>query len=162
VTDPSLTRPELRSLNDIEESLPNPDNPTALIQAVYRFRAMPISEIGAAGFRMLLAQRVSVALIIGPALDLLRQQPLVKASFYPGDLLKTVLMLHAESEVVAEIPRLLEISEIAEKRLNEIKDKTASSHDHVWIDDNPNEPATTDILHLIASIKSHYAKGTPT
>ena len=84
---------EQLSLEEIERDFwgSAPPGATRLIATVHELRQRPIAALGPEDLRILLGQRVGLALLVPRALDRLEVDPLVEGDFYPGDLLVAVL-----------------------------------------------------------------------
>lgn len=68
-----------------------PPDATHLVRTVHALRRVRLGELGVAGLRTLVAQRVGLAYVLPLAVNVLAEEPLVDAYFYPGDLLLTVV-----------------------------------------------------------------------
>lgn len=68
-----------------------PPDATRLIATVHELRRRPVDLLGTEDLRMLLAQRVGLAVVVPRALDRLEENPLAEGDFYPGDLLVAAL-----------------------------------------------------------------------
>jgi hypothetical protein len=73
-----------------------PDDATALIRTVHALRRKPVGELSTEDLRELIPQRVGLAVVVPLALRHLRDDPLLEAAFYPGDLLSAVLAVPSE------------------------------------------------------------------
>ncbi|MEU3011127.1 contact-dependent growth inhibition system immunity protein [Nocardia asteroides] len=81
-----------KSVEQIDGVWPEPDDEaTSVMRAVYRLRQLPIRELDPEGLRMLVAQRVSLTLILPRVFVVLDEDPLVTGDFYAGDLLVATL-----------------------------------------------------------------------
>ena len=70
---------------------PEPDVRTSLIDTCHRLRKIDIGELEAGDLRILLGQRIGTRHLIEHAIGFLQNDPLVDATFYPGDLLIAAL-----------------------------------------------------------------------
>ncbi|AGL14299.1 contact-dependent growth inhibition system immunity protein [Actinoplanes sp. N902-109] len=68
-----------------------PANATKLIATVHRLRREPVGMLSVEDLRVLVGQRVGVAVVVPLALGILERDPLAEGDFYPGDLLTAVL-----------------------------------------------------------------------
>lgn len=75
---------------------PPPSDATGLVASVHRLRHVPVADLDAGALRVLLGQRVGVEFLVPRAIAVLRDEPLVEGSYYPGDLLVAVLSLPAD------------------------------------------------------------------
>lgn len=62
------------------------DFPSPLVQRVYDYRKLPLSELGLEQVRLLIGQTIGLAHLLPIALDVLDRHPRVCASMYDGDL----------------------------------------------------------------------------
>lgn len=95
---------DLQSLEEIEGRFwgDPPPGSTGLVKDIHAWRQVPIGLLGAEGLRALLEQRRGTATLMPLALDLLEEDPLLEAIYYPGDLL--AMVVHARAEYWAEHP----------------------------------------------------------
>lgn len=70
---------------------PEPDVHTSLIDTCHRLRRVPIDLLAPGDIRILLGQRIGVRHLVPRAIDFLDADPLIDASYFPGDLLTAVL-----------------------------------------------------------------------
>jgi hypothetical protein len=86
---------ERLSLEQIEKNAwgPAPKDATGLMRTVHDLRTKPIGELEPGDIRVLLGQQEGVNVLAPRALAMLEHEPLLEASYYPGDLLVTVLRL---------------------------------------------------------------------
>ncbi|WP_436524237.1 contact-dependent growth inhibition system immunity protein [Actinoplanes sp. HUAS TT8] len=68
-----------------------PAGATRLISTVHELRRKAIGTLAVEDLRVLIGQRVGVAVLVPLALDILERDPLAEGDFYPGDLLSVVL-----------------------------------------------------------------------
>ncbi|CAM4213998.1 contact-dependent growth inhibition system immunity protein [Kibdelosporangium persicum] len=83
------------SLEQLENDAwgPAPDDATGLMRTVHALRAKPIGQLTPGDVRVLLGQREGIDVLTPRALAMLQEEPLLEASYYPGDLLVAVLSL---------------------------------------------------------------------
>lgn len=67
------------------------DFPTGLVERCYRYRKIPIGDLSPEQLRTLIGQQIGLKYLIPLALAILRQNILVEAELYEGDLLSAVL-----------------------------------------------------------------------
>lgn len=70
-----------------------PPGATHLVTTVHRLRHTPLEAFDAGDLRMLIGQNVAIDILVPRALSLLRADPLLTGTYYPGDLLAAVLEL---------------------------------------------------------------------
>jgi hypothetical protein len=73
-----------------------PADVTSVIRRVHQLRQVPVGELDIEDMRIMLSQRVGVAVILPRALDALEGDPLSAGDFFPGDLLVAMLRLGPE------------------------------------------------------------------
>jgi hypothetical protein len=87
-----------RSLEDIDgERWGDPPlGATRLVAEVHRLRRRPLGELSVEDLRLLIGQGIALHRLVPLALERLRDDPLVEADFYEGDLLCAVLRADAD------------------------------------------------------------------
>ncbi|MEO6700833.1 MAG: contact-dependent growth inhibition system immunity protein [Jatrophihabitantaceae bacterium] len=68
-----------------------PDDATDLIREVYRLRQVPLDSLVPSDLRLLTGQDVACPVTVPRALSMLQHNPLIKATYYEGDLLVSLL-----------------------------------------------------------------------
>jgi hypothetical protein len=68
-----------------------PEGASRLVSTVHELRRRPVGELTAEDLRVLIGQRVGLAVLMPRVLAILERDPLVEGDFYPGDLLVAVL-----------------------------------------------------------------------
>lgn len=100
-----------------------------LVNSVHELRYVPLKELSHDNVRLLIGQRVGLVYLVPLAIEALRTEPLVEATFFQGDLLSAVMRVnqsfwstHEELAVDAKgIAQLaLKSSEIDERMKAEI------------------------------------------
>ena len=82
----------VQTLEQLEDDVwPEPDVHTSLIDTCHRLRRVPIDSLAPGEIRLLLGQRIGVRHLVPRALNFLDADPLTDASYFPGDLLTSVL-----------------------------------------------------------------------
>lgn len=106
---------ETRSLTALEKDDwgAAPPDATHLMSTVHRLRHVPVGELSPGDLRVLIGQNVGVDVLVPRALAVLRAEPLVTGTYYPGDLLVAVLELPvsywtAHPAEHAEVERVLD------------------------------------------------------
>jgi hypothetical protein len=101
------------TLDDMEgPSWADPDFPSPMVQRIRALGRVPLREFTADDFRLIITQQRALGTLIPLALDLLQEQPLLEATYYPGDLLNAVATVDdnfwlAHSELRARAKRIL-------------------------------------------------------
>jgi hypothetical protein len=81
-----------RSINQIRGWTANSYRPrTSLVERHEAATETPLRELSAAQIAMLIRQKTELELVLPLALEILAEQPLLDAEYYPGDLLNAVL-----------------------------------------------------------------------
>ncbi len=70
-----------------------PSDATRLITTVHHLRRKPIRLLGAEDLRVLIGQKIGLAVLVPRALARLAQDPVLEGDFYPGDVLAAVLRI---------------------------------------------------------------------
>ncbi|MEV3993629.1 contact-dependent growth inhibition system immunity protein [Streptomyces sp. NPDC049837] len=70
---------------------------TRLMRKVHELRQVPLGELGPADLRTLVSQQVALPYVLPLAVRLLREEPLLDAYFYDGDLLLAVVNVPASA-----------------------------------------------------------------
>ena len=79
------------ALDDVEgPGWADPDYPSPMVQRIRALGRVPLREFTADDFRLIITQQRALGTLIPLALDLLQEQPLLEATYYPGDLLMAV------------------------------------------------------------------------
>lgn len=86
-----------------------PAGATSLMTTVHGLRRKPIGELTAEDYRVLVAQKVGLEVLVPRVLRLLQRDPLIEGDYYPGDVLSAVLRVpaaywarHLEQRAVVE------------------------------------------------------------
>lgn len=124
------------SLEQLENDIwPEPDVHTTLIDTCHRLRRIPIDALSAGDVRMLLGQRIGVRHLVPVAIQLLNADPMLEATFYPGDLLTAVL--RADANYYRGFPKLrnqlISIASRARRSISELEELPRSLQDLVAI-----------------------------
>lgn len=82
-----------RSLEKLDgENWGEPDTaPTPMVAKCLQLRRTPLRELGHADLRLLISQQIGLQHLVPEALELIRENTLLQAEFYPGDLLCALL-----------------------------------------------------------------------
>lgn len=92
IDEPLWLRKTSRTLEQLENDVwPEPSVHTNLIDTCHRLRKIPLNALSAGDVRILLGQRIGVRHLVDRAIEFLNEDPMLEASFYPGDLLTAVL-----------------------------------------------------------------------
>lgn len=73
-----------------------PPGSTRLMTTVHSLRRKPIGELTAEDYRVLVAQKVGLEVLVPRTLQLLQRDPLLEGEYYPGDVLSAVLRVPAD------------------------------------------------------------------
>jgi hypothetical protein len=85
-----------KSLQELEnDDWGEPTFNSSLVVNCHRLRRVPLEELTPGDCRLLLRQNIGARFLVPITLKWLVENPLLKASFYPGDLLKIVLQLES-------------------------------------------------------------------
>jgi hypothetical protein len=101
------------TLDELEgPSWADPDYPSPMVQRIRALGRVPLREFTADDFRLIITQQRALGTLIPLALDLLQEQPLVEATYYPGDLMVAVARVDdnfwlAHPELRARAKRIL-------------------------------------------------------
>lgn len=83
---------ETQSIEQLENDFwKETDFPTGLVERCYRYRKVPISDLTPAQLRTLIGQQIGLKYLIPLTLAILKNNILIEAEFYEGDLLSAVL-----------------------------------------------------------------------
>jgi hypothetical protein len=95
VSDPHQSK----SLAEIEDDYWDhpPADATRLVRTAHALRTRPVGELGREGLRLLISQRIGLAVLVPLALDQVERNPLAEGDLYPGDLLDAVMRRVPES-----------------------------------------------------------------
>lgn len=108
-----------------------PDVRTSLVDACHRLRKIPIDALSAGEIRLLLGQRIGVLHLAPQAIQLLEVDPMLDATFFPGDLLTAVL--RADNNRYRGFPelrsRLITIVSRVKRSISEIDEMCESLRD---------------------------------
>ena len=120
------------TLEQLENDIwPEPDVHTTLIDTCHRLRKIPIDDLGAGDVRILLGQRIGVRHLVPVAIQLLDADPMLDATFYPGDLLTAVL--RADANYYRGFPKLrnqlVSIASRAKRSISELEELPRSLKD---------------------------------
>jgi hypothetical protein len=119
------------TLEQLENEIwPEPDVHTSLIDTCHRLRKIPIDSLRAGDIRMLLGQRIGVRHLAPRAIEILNADPMLDASFFPGDLLAAVLS--ADDNRYRGFPKLrnqlVSIVSRASRSISELEEIPGSLH----------------------------------
>jgi hypothetical protein len=84
---------------------------TDLVRRVHALRRTPVADLSPDDLRVLLGQRVGVAVVLPIALERVAADPLLEGDYYPGDVLNALLGLGREfwGEHPVERARLVDV-----------------------------------------------------
>jgi len=87
-----------RSLEDIESADwgDAPSDASTMVARIRELRRVPVGRLSVDDVRLLLGQKVGVHTLLPIAVEYLSREPLLAATFYPGDLLRAVLRIPGE------------------------------------------------------------------
>jgi hypothetical protein len=92
-----LRDPRRYTLTELEEHDWGPATfDSWLVQTAHQLRYRPLKDLTAGDLRLLIGQHIGLQYLIPLALEALAEDPLVEATFYPGDLLEVVLRVPPE------------------------------------------------------------------
>jgi hypothetical protein len=103
---------ERKSIEQLEGKVwPEPEpGYTWLIKSCHRLRKKPLDEFSPDDLRLMIGQRIGLLYLMPLAIDLLEKEPLIEASYFPGDLLKNALtnldFLSANHDLLARSVRI--------------------------------------------------------
>jgi hypothetical protein len=110
---------------------PDPEVRTSLIDSCHRLRKVPIDTLTAGDIRMLLVQRIGAKHLASRAIELLDSDPMLDASFFPGDLL--IAVLRADVNRYRGFPQLrrqlVSIASRAKQWIAPLEEMPSSLHD---------------------------------
>lgn len=95
-----MTRPldRTRTLDELDPpAWGSPKHESYLVTTCHRLRTLPLETLGIEDLRILIGQGIGLHWLMPLALEKLEANPLVQGDCYPGDLLKSVLGVPAES-----------------------------------------------------------------
>ena len=85
------------SINDLKGwSAEPPTNATGLMESVQKACATPLRELTDNDLRILVGQKLALEICLPLAVERLRENPWLDASYYPGDLMEAVRRLSDE------------------------------------------------------------------
>lgn len=65
--------------------------PTPLVEKCYRLRKVPVGDLEPDDLRVLITQQIGLRFLVPLAIQLLENDPMMEAEYYPGDLLEAVI-----------------------------------------------------------------------
>ena len=74
-----------------------PPDATTLVRRCHELARVHVANMEPGDLRLLLLQQIAVALLLGPAVQVLFRDPLIEGTWYPGDLLHAVLELDEQA-----------------------------------------------------------------
>jgi hypothetical protein len=102
------------SLDELEGDVwgPPPEDATPLMSRVHALRTKPVGDLTADDIRLLVGQKFSLPTLLPKAVEFLDADPLLEATYYPGDLLAMVLQVPPEQwqenpELLAKVETML-------------------------------------------------------
>jgi hypothetical protein len=86
--------------------------PTGMVARCLRLRRTPLKDFTVGDLRLLISQQISLRTLVPKALQLVSNEPLLEADFYPGDLLCALLRIDKIywSDSSAELGKLVLIA----------------------------------------------------
>ena len=66
---------------------------TPMITRCLSLRRVPLKELSVDDLRLLIGQKIGSSYLVPICIEVLQDEPMIDASFYPGDLLKSVIQL---------------------------------------------------------------------
>ena len=83
------------SLEDIESAEwgDAPSDASTMVARIHELRRVPVGQLSIDDVRLLIGQKVGVHTLVPIAIGYLSSEPLLTATFYPGDLLRAVLRI---------------------------------------------------------------------
>jgi hypothetical protein len=112
-----------KTLDELEPpawSEPDFQTDTGLVIQCHRLRRKPIGEFSVEDLRLMIGQSIGLPWLVPLALEVLERDPLVEATFYPGDLLRSLLRVEPafwsrewewRDRLIAVLQRLTEVPE---------------------------------------------------
>lgn len=86
-----------KSLQELEnDDWGHPNLGSHLVRTCHRLRCVPLQDLEPDDLRIMIGQQISLFFLVPLALEILTEDPLIEANYYPGDLLKAVLEVPAE------------------------------------------------------------------
>jgi hypothetical protein len=86
-----------KSLEELENDYwDKPGYNSYVVTTCFAARKKPLSELSNEEIRLLIGQKLGLKYLLPLAVDILKTDPLIEVTFFPGDLLKQLLMLNAE------------------------------------------------------------------
>jgi hypothetical protein len=71
-----------------------PDYDSDLVQTCHRLRRKKLSEYDESDLRVMIGQGIGLRYLVPLSLDILEDNPLIEADYYPGDLLASLLQIN--------------------------------------------------------------------
>lgn len=86
-----------KNLDELENKVwGEPGLSSSLVVECHRLRKVPIKDFSPADLRVMIGQNIGLNFLVPLAIEILKQNPLVEAYYYEGDLLTTVLESDAD------------------------------------------------------------------
>lgn len=131
-----------KSLEELENDIwDKPGCKSYVVTTCFAARKKPLQELSNEEIRLLVGQKLGLKYLLPLAVDILKTDPLIEVTFYPGDLLKQLLKLNVEDwkDNIEEKDSLLEIV----------------NNNRSIIEDNADVPEDikNEILGLLSGIK---------
>jgi hypothetical protein len=105
---------EPRTLEQIEgQNWGDPETaPTGMVARCLRLRRTPLKDLAEGDLRLLISQQIGLRTLVPRALQLVSNEPLLEADFYPGDLLCALLRIDKAywSDSSVELGQLVSIA----------------------------------------------------
>ena len=101
-----------KSLEELENDIwDKPGCKSYVVATCFAARKKPLQELSNEEIRLLIGQKLGLKYLLPLAVDILKTDPLIEVTFYPGDLLKQLLKLNVEDwkDNIEEKDSLLEI-----------------------------------------------------
>ncbi|WGS17290.1 MULTISPECIES: contact-dependent growth inhibition system immunity protein [unclassified Bradyrhizobium] len=121
---------ELRTLEQIDgQDWGEPETaPTGMVARCLRLRRTPLKDLTASDLRLLVGQQIGLRTLVPKALQLVSNEPLLEADFYPGDLLCALLRIDKAywSDSSVELGQLVSIARAVMPRGGRIADECQS------------------------------------
>ncbi|MGN6569572.1 MAG: contact-dependent growth inhibition system immunity protein [Flavipsychrobacter sp.] len=93
-----------------------PKESSNLVRTIHQLRKIKLSELNIGDVRILLGQQIGLQYLVPIAINILKTDPFVEASFYNGDLLNALLSIDhifwlSNSSLLSEITELINFIE---------------------------------------------------